>query len=193
MKMRALKISVVLLLVMLACRPCKPVIIDRGPLSEELLNKIPYKTGEYVSFKHSNGYNINFSVNSQTTKESFQEDFRSCRGLIFEKNTTTLTPNYPIFKFQLSISNADSLHNPVFVNIGRFGFMIADSSNQWGPVDIADSLMINGFVYDSVYRMKYDDSFYQDDLIYVDSLLYNTDFGILKVVMTNGEYYARNK
>ena len=54
--------------------PSQIETIDMGPLSDELLNKIPYKSGEYVSSKHSNGHNIVFSVNSKTTQEIFHED-----------------------------------------------------------------------------------------------------------------------
>ncbi len=191
--MKFLKISIILLVFMVACRPCKHKVIDLGPISAELLNSIPYQAGEYVSFKHSNGHNIVFSVKRETKQEIFCDDHRCCTEIIYEVNTTTLSPNYPIFKFELSISNADSLHNPLSVRIGRFGFMIPDSISEWEPVDIADSLMINGVNYDQVYRMKYYDYSYQDDLIYVDSLFYNKDFGILKVLMSNGENYMLNE
>ncbi len=188
-----MKISLFLALLIVACDPCEHHIIDRGSLSEELLNMIPYEHGEYISFQHSNGHVISFFVNRVTKQERFCIDHLCCEELVFEVNTATLSPDYPIFSFKLQINNADTSHYPISVSIGKYGCMIPDKSDS-SDIDIADSVLINGDLYLDVYKLKYQESYWnKDDILRVDSLLYNREIGILKVVMANGEYYLRNE
>jgi len=121
------------------------------------------------------------------------EDHFCCEELLFEQYTATLMPDYPVFAFNFQINNADTSHYPIWVSIGKYGFTIPDQSDPFS-IDVADSVLINGILYRDVYRLKYQDNIWnEDDILSVDSLMYNRKIGILKVVMANGEYYLRDE
>jgi hypothetical protein len=180
---------------MTGCRPCNPIIIDRGQIPAGLLEKIPYHDGEYVHFRHSNGLLISFFVERHTEKrrECLEKFYGCCDELIFEENITVLSPDYPIFNFELSISNADTIANHIWGRIGRNNFMIPDEQFAEDYPEVADSMLINGILYRKVYKIKFREAYGVDEILSADSLMYSTEYGILKVVMTNGEQYLRDE
>lgn len=193
--MKSFYIILICVLILTGCRPCKPVITDRGPLTEELLEKIPYKDGEYVRFEHSNGLIISFYVKRFTEKRRESLDHCwCCDELIWEDNITVLSPDYPIFDFKLTVSNADTSAYPIWGRIGKNSFMIHDERMGNEYANVADSLIIDGRLYHSVYQIKFEEFYWdQPDILSVDSVMYNIEYGILKVVMTNGEQYLKDE
>ena len=174
-------------LIKAGCHPCHPVITDKGSLSEETLNLIPYKTGQTIRFRHSDGQLISFDVFRETRKETAGCD-ECCNEILYEVNTTTLTPDYPVFSPQLYVSNFDTMVHSINIQTGRSNFLIPGLPEDQDNLDRSDSLTINGIMYYDVFRLKVI-SGPVNIMIYADSLYYNKMEGILKIIMTNGESY----
>lgn len=187
------------LLLWTGCRPCAYQTIDLGPLPEEILAKVPYQNGRVYSFKHSAGHTVNFStVRASRQEKTHLDDFgfycnKEARIYVYEVNTTSLKPDYPIFNIRLDLCNETDSFYRFSAQIGSASFIIpvqAADTAYW-PVTVADSLQIGNKHYKEVFKLKnLNDNWYHSDSIRVDSVFYNYDQGILLIKMTNREYYA---
>lgn len=179
-----------LMISLIACPPCNPIIVDNGQIPEQALSTIPYQDGDTCVFKHSNGLEINFFVTRQTTTESSYWEHCEEYTYQYQINSAKLLPDYPVFEFNLAISNLDTTNLNFYASIGKFGFMVPVSEEQYMYAAIVDSVFIASDWYYDVFRLKSDYYNYNfSDSIYADSLYYNYEFGILKILMSNGEYY----
>ncbi|MCP4311751.1 MAG: hypothetical protein GY790_10845 [Bacteroidetes bacterium] len=107
-----------------------------------------------------------------------------------------MVPDYPIFEMRLSITKDDTLHYSARAWIGMSSFIIPVWEGWISDFVYFDSISLNGRRFFEVYRIKKHDNYYNNnepDGIYPDSLWYNTSQGILKVLMSNGEYYQINE
>lgn len=177
-------------LLMYSCWPCDTITVENGPLPDSALNIVPYQHAETYRFKHSNGWVINFETYRETRDErTFCTECCSYE-YHFEVNSTRLTPDYPIFDFHFEISNIDTTYIDCYASIGKYGFYIPTSKNQLGYYQKVDSIIIDSLTYYEVFKLKSDyGSYYGNDSIYADSLFYNYKWGVLKILMSNGEYY----
>jgi len=185
-----MKYTLILLLMLLpSCRPCEPVTIDLGDLPEEALLFVPYQNGQTVSLKHSAGQVIHYAVSRQTKEERFSWT-ESCVEYVFEVNSTILTADYPIFNFRFDISNEDTLNYICTAYIGYNSFVIPTFENGYDYFEKADSIVLDTTTYYDVFKLtSYDSNYDNSDSIRPDTLYYNYETGILKITMTNEEYY----
>ena len=110
----------------------------------------------------------------------------------FERATTTLWADYPIFSISLSVNNADTLWYPVSIDIGHRGFWLVDDPlNENGYLHL-DSLELDDQVYYDISLLKNTGGWgSSSNEFYTDSLYFNKQSGILKIIMSNGEYYQK--
>ncbi len=181
---------IAILLFFSGCDPCEPETFDMGKLSAEVLAHIPYQSGEQVTLQHSEGHTINFQVTRSTTQKEERLCGRCCDIYVFEENLTVLAPDYPIFSISLSVSNMDSAVHTFGVRTNGASFAIPTKEFQNEYFTLADSLKIGDNLYYDVFLLKDEWDYYSpENPIRVDSLYYNYSHGILKIVMSNDEYY----
>jgi len=179
-----------MILLLNGCIPCDTVIIENGPLPDSALRFVPYQNGKIYKFRHSKGLVINFDTYRET-----REEWTHCAECCsyeyhYEVNSTRLTPNYPIFDFYFEISNRDTSYFECYTTIGKYGFYIPTADFQLDYFEKVDSLIIDSVTYKDVFKLNSDyGSYYDKDSIYADSLYYNYEYGILKILMSNGESY----
>ncbi len=182
-------VLVLMVIVFTACPPfCDSEIRDLGTLPAEALAMVPYQDGESYRFVHSAGQEISFLASRETTQEL--EHWDPCGGISYESNTTILVPDYPIFSIVLGMAKTDSLHWAVQAYFSAVTFPLVNIDFNQIEHAFFDSLVIAGEWYKNVYRiMGYKYNSGPANEIHPDSLWYNTEFGILKVSMNNGEFY----
>lgn len=187
------KILLLLLPVLLTgCWPCETTLIDNGPLPDSVLKYIPYENGSVYKFKHSNGLVVGYETARETTGER-SYCVECCKyEYKYESNHTELKPDYPIFNIQFDIDNQDTAYIQLYASVGKYGFYIPTNTyDDYMYYEKVDSLLVDTAWYYQVYKLKsnYDD-YYTPDLIYVDSIYYNFNNGILKIIMSNDESYT---
>lgn len=189
-------IYILLIVFLYGCPPCDtvPVTIDNGSLPVSALKFVPYQSGETYRFKHSNGLVIKFKTFRETREEREERCTECCSYVQYEVNSTWLTSDYPIFDFYFSISNRDTSYYNCYASIGKYGFNIPTADFHPDYFSRVDSMMIDSFYYRDVFKLKsHYGSYNNSDSIYADSLFYNYEHGILKIIMSNGESYEAVK
>lgn len=173
-----------------SCIPCDPpIIVDLGPLSEEQLQLVPYKDKQTYMFRHNQGQVISFVAERGTTQEQTYSSHCSKYEYLYEMNTTYLIPDYPVFNIVLWLSNPMEEEVYFNLNVGtRSFYMPTDFSNSYFPRK--DSVWIIDQFYYNVFQLKSQSDYYQSDSIYADSIYYNFDYGILKIIMSNDENFT---
>jgi len=182
---------IIILILLFGCNPCDDSItIDNGKIPEKVLKYVPYQNGQIYKFKHSAGLIIEFTTIRQSRDEySWCEE--CCKyNYKYEVNSTTLTPDYPIFDFGFEISNLDTTYYSFIARVGKYQFYIPTSANSSEYYEFADSILINDKLYFDVFKLKSNyGSYYDKDSLFADSLYYNYELGIIKIKMSNGEKY----
>jgi hypothetical protein len=194
MKLQYLPVVTLLSLLAYGCGCYGPTeIIDLGRIPDSILSQVPYQDGQICSFTHSAGKVINFTA-QRTSHDEFMECERCCDfAYKYQVNETILTPDYPVSKISIQLNSQDSTHYSHIIGIGRSGFYLTPGIPDLYPSDYADSLLLNGTWYTEVFSLKNSDSYWMiQDSIRPDSLYYSFHSGIIKLVMTNGEYYLKN-
>jgi hypothetical protein len=180
-----------LALLLSGCPPCETIIIDNGPLQDWVLSMVPYTNGNQYNLKHSNGQVINYMAERESVKEIME--CRHCCDYTFsyEINTTTLTPDYPVFSIRLELSNADTTRFEFAGSIGKYFFNIPTNHNYYSSnVLFADSALIGETYYKDVYKiMPYNNGLWSDPIA-VDTVYYNYTGGILLIKMSNEEFFT---
>jgi hypothetical protein len=178
---------IVVALLIKSCHPCETEIIDHGSLSDEQKKIIPYFQDDTLILTHNSGFQISYICTRHLTVDYFECEECCDYRIKFEREMVTLSPNYPVFDIQFSIDNADTLHINYYCNIGQFGYYLP-FADQF-ETEILDSMSINNKIYYDVYCLKAYDSGFVQDSIRPDSLYINKTEGVLKIVISNGEYY----
>jgi len=188
-KLYKLIFLVVLGTVLTGCPPpCDYMLIDYGALSLEAIACSPYQDGQSYSFLHSGGQKISFLANR--TREIRTEYYDECTELRAESDLSVLSPDYPIFSCNVGISKTDSTRYHCLIWVGESSFWLPFTIE----IDIGhiyfDSLQIGQSWYREVYKIGNN---WREELpeqqILADSIYYNTSKGILKILMSNGEFY----
>lgn len=195
MKIRYLPVIAILPLLVCSCGCDEPTIIDMGLIPDSILSEVPYEDGLIYPFTHSGGKVISFTA-QRTSRDEYLYCDRCCDDYSYryQVNETVLTPDYPVFQLRIQLNSMDSSYYGHSIWIGRHGFYVSVRNMENFPVDYADSLQFNGKWYPGVYSLKNTDSYWMiQDSIRPDSLYYNFRSGIIKIVMTNGEYYQKNE
>lgn len=181
-----------LLLALAGCRCDEPLMIDLGPIPDSILNQVSYQNGKAYPFRHSGGMVIDFA-SQRTSHDEYTWCDHCCKYLYkYQLNETILHPDYPVFDFRVVLSSEDTLNYSHVIWIGHSLFYLPGYTNP--PVDYgySDSIQLNEKWFYGVYSMKNsNEPISEKGSIYPDSLYYNFQSGILKIVMTNGEFYQK--
>jgi hypothetical protein len=161
-----------------------------GPIQDSILARVPYQDGQVFQFRHSAGKVITYAAHRASHEEYFDCE-RCCKYLYkYQSNTTVLVPDYPVFKLTFWISNLDSSRSDLSVWMGNSAFYPSAAHGDFLNADRHDSLLINDRWHREVFRIpNSNDSWFNRDSIYADTLYFNYVSGILKIVMSNGEYF----
>jgi hypothetical protein len=189
--MRQLILICLGLLTLTACPPpCDSYEnIAREPVPDSIIAFLPYQNGDIVHFLHSGGHIIDYSVNRWSEKTKIEDD---CYTADYHYVTTKLIPNYSVFEINMNIDNNSNEVYPLQIYIGGYDCYIPTNSNYWIDYNIVDSLEVNNFTYYNVFKLKMNYNYFSNTSqpISIDSLYFNFTYGILKLKMTNNEFYA---
>jgi len=170
--------------------PCSSYVkVNYGEIPDSILNLIPYSDGERVSFQHSNGLVVNYSI-SRTEEESVEIEEWSCYEVNHKVIKAFLTPDYPIFQISLYITKFDSTYYDYSIGVGSSSVNIPVNTTPWSVDNLFDSVEVNDVLYTNVFKLKaysyWDES---ENQIYLDSIYFNFETGILQLIMSNNETY----
>ena len=175
------------------CRHCEPEIFDMGMIPGSVLDAIPYQEGDTLKLKHSHGKVINFHVRRSLEKLEENYCFDCCDTYLFEEDRTVLTPDHPIFDCKITINNLDTVIYFARISVGRSYYEVPMNNDTLDFYPVTDSVKIGNQFYYRVYGLADQFSYIvQNDLeemVRIDSLYFNFTDGILKITMTNEEYY----
>lgn len=189
--MKKITYLILSLLLLYGCFPSEPTVVDRGALPDSALKYVPYKNGETYRFVHSNGQEINFKATREKHKEQTSCDCFCEYIYEYEVDNTILVPDYPIFSFNFRIDNLDEASNNCYGTIGKSGLYIPTTENDfYYNCEKADSIKINSKYYYQVFKFKQNLNNYADNEVYIDSVYYNYEKGILKILLSNNENYT---
>lgn len=187
------KIILILLpLILSSCWPCKiePILIENGNLPDSILSYIPYQQDSVYKLQHSNGLILNFGATRSTYDEWTSCDHCCDYEYHYEINQTNLTTDYPLFDIQFWIDNQDTSYYSCHLSVGNSSFFLPILDSDYKNSNNFDSINLNSMVYYDVLKLESNyGNYYDKDSIYIDSLYYNTTYGILKLLISNGESY----
>jgi hypothetical protein len=173
------------------CPVCnKPTkIVDAGPIPDSLFKLVPYQNSEVYRFVHSNGYVVSFHT-TRKTEEEFNFNECGCSEVRkYYSNKTTMLSDYPAITIQLDILHYDSLTSSFGISVRNNYFYNKDFIQKGFSATKIDSTLVNGKFFKDLFVFKNYDS-YNTQNQFADSLYYNTEKGIIKIFMTNGESYS---
>ena len=176
-----------------SCIPCETLNIDLPPIPDSITEIIKYKDNDVIVLEHSAGKQITFDINQRFTQEKTYCS-HCCDTYTYQLFETKFTPNYPSFSINIQISSLDSTYRVIEMNIGSSNCnipVVFDLENQpFTNMELKENVLINNVNYEEVFKIKM--SSWKDDpnIIYPDSLYYNHDIGILKIIMNNEETYT---
>jgi hypothetical protein len=191
MKIKLLSILASLLLFMSGCDRCRnPEIIDAGELTAEQLALVPYFDGQVIQLKHSGGLIIDYNVSRSTTTET-RDYSGKCEMLKFRINKTSLIPEYPALTMNFYIANTELNYTAFEASIGKYYYYLPKNLEDFFSYGTIGDFIVNDTLYRDVFFMKTPAwSIPQQEVIYVDSLLYNFTSGVIRVIMSNSENYT---
>lgn len=183
---------VILLIVLYGCRPCdQPVIIENFPIHDTILGKVPYANAQIIKLMHSNSHVINFTANHDSTTHISYCDRHKCCDYLFRytNHKINLVPDYPIFQISFSMSNLDYQSQYISVFIANTAFYFSYDLNSNLGYQIIDSIYLNNRFYYDVMKIP-NSGVYDNNLTFPDTLYYNYDYGILKIKISNNEFFT---
>ncbi len=181
-------VSVTILLT--ACPRCpETILLDNGPLPDEAMQYIPYRNGQSVMFRHSHNMEVRFDV-YQVKYQQTTSCAECCKyNIRYETNRTDLKPNYPLFNISLEISNIDTSFFYSYANVGSSAFSIPTNGPDQPDAERLDSALVDSVWYYDVYKLGTSGGYQGEEVIYADTIFYNYTDGIIKIIMSNKEYY----
>ena len=100
-----------------------------------------------------------------------------------------MNSDYPAITIQLDIVHFDSISSSFGISIRNNYFENGDFIQKVFSKTKPDSTLVNGKYFKDIFVFKNYNS-YNTQTLFADSLYYNTDKGIIKIFMTNGESYS---
>lgn len=178
-------------LLFFGCFPCDPPAkVEIGPLSDSALLMLPYVNGETYSFRHSNGFVVNFNA-ERLTHDEWTYCHHCCEYIYhYEVDNTVLATDYPIFNINFRIDNANEPNLYFQAIFSRARFYIPTFTDELDYFEFADSLKVNDTFYYNVFKLKSDAYGYPSQEIFVDSMYFSYEKGIIKILMSNDEDYT---
>ncbi len=156
----------------------------RYTLSDNEKEFIPYAVNQTIKFVHSNGFEFDVKVSDVYTKfEKTEVEHCGESYISYERKTAKLDSDIP--ELDISISIIPKAFDPYMdIQINRTNL----HKNLIHKADY-DTLRIDNHVYLDVYEFK-NQMENEDHIIYPNSILYNQQYGIIKIIMTNYEEFT---
>lgn len=198
-------------IVFTGCPGHEPTYVNLGTIPEQYLPTVPYQDGDRFYMQHESNRNIigyqvtRYRVQNQGYNvygfDYYEAKFQPAPSVYFEYelDITTCKPDYPLFDIDIRFSNsylADSVyyHQPIghkYAQLTSDSFY-ASIPLKGEPTDlfvVHDSMLVNGHTYYDVFEFANEGQ----DLtgIYVKTLFYNYENGVVEIDMSNGEKYLR--
>ncbi|NLU39560.1 MAG: hypothetical protein GXX78_11825 [Bacteroidales bacterium] len=183
-----LLLSISALFILYACPlPCEPQRISVLPIPDSVSMLIPYKNGDTVNFQHSGGLVVPFVCQRDSSAEYAYSDWCS-PGQEYRLDETLLIPDYPISSVFVQLTKYDEQNL-------LFSISVANSSTVLNALHELsfnlDSLKVNQKWFYCVMALNLSSSEnpnYPNKLRF-DSVYYTQQNGIVRLTMSNGEYY----
>lgn len=181
-----------LILVFYGCpTPCDEIKTNIvSSISDSILNYIPYTNGDEVILEHSEGAKIIFTAQRESTTEIFYCE-HCCDSWEYQIDRTILTPEYPINSIEMKLSKPDENYVGFSLRFGISTFLFSTAELN---LSLTDSVLLNNKFFYNVYALssEQNQNYYGNDFtLFADSLYYNFELGIIKITMSNDEYYFR--
>lgn len=179
--------SVIIILLDSCIDNCPSRLIEVDNIPDSVLNLIPYQNNEIVTLKHQNGKIINFLTERNINEIYLQDnDCECCDSYKFQELNVRLIPDFPLFEinFKISYMNPEIYQENFYFNIGNTYF-----NTYYQEPEIIDTLEINSIKYSDVMILPNNYGNYSENEIYIDTVLYNYENGIIKILMSNEEFY----
>ncbi len=176
-------------LILTGCPPlCEYKLIEYGTLSDEAINCSPYLDGQSYSFIHSEGQEVSFLASR--TREMQTDYYDECTEVRSESDLSILTPDYPIFSCNVGIRKSDTTQYSCLIWAGGSSFWLPFTIQIDFGHTYFDSIQIGQNWYREVYKIgnNWRDGIPEGQIL-ADSIYYNTSHGILKILMSNREFY----
>ena len=192
------------------CPGKEPEYVDLGNIPEQYLATVPYEDGQTFYLQHeSDRVVIPFKVMRYRTKTQSDDTYdlnyygskmQPAPSVYFnyEIDITTCKPDYPLFDIDIRFSNgymADSVYYQDYHGFHKYAQLschhmyasIPFIGEPTGQFKVLDSLEVNGRVYHDVFEFPNGNM----DLsgLYVQTLYYNYEKGVIAIMMSNGEKY----
>jgi len=192
MKRHILWLLPMITLLLTGCPRCgDPEELYMGPLPDEALGYVPYHNGETVRFLHSRNMSVTFTAWRATWPQESSLCGECCDKIIhYETNITQLVPDYPLFDIRLEIANPDESLYWLTATVGGSSFRIPTNGPDTSTATRVDSIQVDSTWFHDVYLLQGSWGTPGEEAVYVDSIWYNYTEGILKIIMSNEEYYT---
>ena len=198
-------------IVFTGCPGHEPEYVNLGTIPEKYLPTVPYQDGDRFYLQHESDRNLicyqvtRYRVQAQGDNEFgfdyYGAKFQPAPSVYFEYelDITTCKPDYPLFDIEIRFSNsylADSVyyqqpirHKYAQLDCHSLHASIPMKGEPTGLFVVHDSMLVNGHTYHDVFEFANEGQ----DLngIFVKTLFYNYEKGVIEIDMSNGEKYLR--
>lgn len=185
--------------------------IDLGTIPEEYLPTVPYQDGQTFYLQHeSDRMLIPFKVMRYRVKSQGNNVFGFDDYVIgskmkpapsvyfdYEVDITTCKPDYPLFDIDIRFSNGYMADSVYYNYPARHKYAQLSCHHMYAsipfigePTDlfkVHESFEVNDHVYNDVFEFVNEGQDLQG--IYIKTLYYNYEKGVIAIIMSNGEKY----
>lgn len=176
---------------------------EKISLSESEVQLIPYSLNQSINFQHSNGFTFNFVVTQDNYNWNSDNYCDECCGgeyTSYQERFVSLESEYPEFNISLSLNSLQYFEIEgkfMDVKINRYNSNLEYDDNSkfiCENVICHNEIVINGKSYFNVIESGLENNYDDDSSInlYPQKLLYNKNFGIIQIKMSNNETYSLN-
>lgn len=166
---------------------CKEgVEVNKFILSDYENESIPYLENETTEFRYTNGFEFHLrTISRQTTLKKTEIHHCGDNYSTYENLTVKLTSEFPELYITIDIFPKElNPHVTIYINKYDFAFDITNEPD-------IKTITINGKKFENIYQA---DSFISDTLIIRPKrVLYNKEYGIVQIIMTDNEEFTINK
>lgn len=198
-----LKYFIVFLIFLSAFPTCcneESIETERVLLSEKEKNLIPYKINQTIKFQHSNGFNFDFQVindeyslfEDNYCDECCGGEFTSYQERIVNLKSTVLNLN-----ITLKINSLENINNSKILDVSinnSSGFINYDNNFQFdcSQSNCLDEFTLHNIKFNDVIIIKLEKNWFinENNTLFPEKIVYNSNFGIIQIVMSNNETYS---
>ncbi|MCL7755146.1 hypothetical protein [Polaribacter sp. Z022] len=201
--MKYLIIYLIILSAFPTCCNDEAVETEKISLSESEIKLIPYSINQSINFKHSNGFIFNFIVTQDTYNWNSDNYCDECCGgeyTSYQERLVSLESEYPEFNISLSLNNLPYFENEekiMDININRYNSKLKYDDNSKLICENAichNEIVVNDKTYYNVIESELENNYDTSSSInlFPQIILYNNNFGIIQIKMSNNETYSIN-